>query len=56
MNRRTIRTTKQKDRFWLNTLEQRSMDTDPNWMPEIMERDCRTYRRLKKKLLKKGKK
>ena len=54
MKIRMIRNTKQLDRFSLNHLQQKIMDSDPNNLGEVMDRETRTYRRLKKKLIKKG--
>mgnify|MGYP003126787849 FL=1 len=54
MKKRRIRNTKQLDRFGLNHLQQKITDSDPNNLGEVMDTNTRTYRRLKKKLIKKG--
>jgi len=54
MKKRRIRNTKQLDRFGLNHLQQKIIDSDPNNLGEVMDRNTRIYRRLKKKLIKKG--
>ena len=55
MKKRRIRNVKQLDRFSLNHVQQKIMDSDPNNLGEVMDRNTRIYRRLKKKLIKKGK-
>ena len=55
MKKRRIRNVKQLDRFSLNHVQQKIIDSDPNNLGEVMDRNTRTYRRLKKKLIKKGK-
>ena len=45
---------KQLDRFSLNHVQQKIIDSDPNNLGEVMDRNTRIYRRLKKKLIKKG--
>ena len=54
MKKRRIRNTKQLDRFGLNHLQQKIIDSDHNNLGEFMDTNTRTYRRLKKKLIKKG--
>ena len=54
MKKRRIRNVKQLDRFSLNHVQQKIIDSDPNNLGEVMDRNTRIYRRLKKKLIKKG--
>ena len=54
MKKRRIRNVKQLDRFSINHVLQKIIDSDPNNLGEVMDRNTRIYRRLKKKLIKKG--